>query len=685
MLLFLIFWPFIMAIPCAVLGRKNAWLRDNLPLLACLAELAAAFFLMTQYLNGAGPELTLPDVCGLGMHFTVDGFRAVWVLLIAFCWTMSETLAREYLEEHQCRYHLFTLLTLGGTMGVFLSADLYTTFLFFEVMSLSSWAWVAHEDDAKAQYASDTYLAVAVAGGLVTLMGLFLLWHLTGGDLTISTLYERCQPLLQTQPVFVLAAAVLLLLGFGAKAGMFPLHFWLPMAHPVAPAPSSALLSGVLTKCGLFGIIIVCCQIFRDDPRWGELILGLGAVTMLWGAILGVFSTDLKRTLACSSVSQIGFILTGLGMDCILPSLRPPGFTGHGSTLAAHGVMLHMINHSLIKLVLFLLAGVIAMNRHTLDLNRLRGCCKGNKPLLFAFLMAGLSVAGAPLFSGYISKTLLHEAIVEGTEWIQVTGGSWLPLRVIEWVFLLSGGLTLAYMSKLFYTLFLLPPEGKPEPLHMRPLSAVAIILPACLMPVFGLLPHQTMDVIAAMAEDFLAAAPMEHPVAFFSLANLSGAAISILIGSLVFLLLVRRGLMKPDAKGIPAHRDVWPPWLDLERNILRPVVTRALPSLCGTVFRLLDYLPDGILLLLRKTLLRDCTPTPQAISTSETLDRAGHALDHISRRLGRRAGKPSFVYLFAEKQQSITLTTRLIIASMSFGLLLFCTGLTLTLCYLLI
>lgn len=677
MLLLLIFWPLALAISYALLSRKNADKWSHLPLNGCWSELCLAIGLLLSYNNGTLYQTTLPDICGLGIRFTTDGFRLIWVVLIAFCWTMSETLAGEYLEEHQRRYHFFTLLTLSGTMGVFLSADLYTTFLFFEVMSLSSWAWVAHEENPRAQYASDTYLAVAVIGGLVTLMGLFLLGHLMGGDLTIDTLYERCQPIFGTENAdLLIAAGILLLLGFGAKAGMFPLHFWLPMAHPVAPAPASALLSGVLTKCGMFGIIVTSCEIFRGNAQWGELVVGVGAITMLWGAILGVFSVDLKRTLACSSVSQIGFMLTGLGMSCIL---------GAENALATRGVMLHMINHSLIKLCLFLLAGAVAMNYHTLDLNELRGCCRGNKPLLFAFLTAGCSVAGIPLFSGYISKTLLHEAIVEGTVKVQAAGGVYMPLRVIEWVFLISGGLTLAYISKLFYTLFILPPSVKRKPLQIRPASLAAILLPGCLMPILGSLPHLLMEPLAEIAQPFFSGAALEEQIAYFSVKNLSGALISITIGALVFLLIVQNKLMIKDKKGVPTHRNALPAWLDLERQILRPVCMKILPAICGIVFRVLDYLLDSILFVLRKTILRDCLPAQPAISNHESLDRAGHALDQLGRRLGRKTEKPSFVYIFAEKQQSLALTTRLIFASMSFGLLLFCAGLTLTLCYLLL
>ena len=194
------------------------------------------------------------------------------------------------------------------------------------------------------------------------------------------------------------------LVGFGAKAGMFPLHIWLPKAHPVAPAPASALLSGILTKSGVFGIIGISCWLFDGVPGWGNLLLIPAVITMFLGAVLAVFSVDLKRTLACSSMSQIGFILTGVSM-CVL--------LGEHGSIAACGAVLHILNHSLIKLTLFVAAGVVYFNVHSLDLNDVRGFGK-DKPLLkLAFLSGACSIAGIPGFGGYISKTLLHEGIVE--------------------------------------------------------------------------------------------------------------------------------------------------------------------------------------------------------------------------------------------------------------------------------
>ena len=263
---------------------------------------------------------------------------------------------------------------------------------------------VVQDERRESLRAGETYLAIAVMGGLVMLMGLMMLYDLCG-TLMIDELKFVTALYAGTRRLYVTGG--LILFGFAAKAGAFPLHIWLPKAHPVAPAPASALLSGVLTKAGIYGIIVISCEIFRFDLAWGTLILILGVITMFLGALLALFSVDLKRTLACSSVSQIGFILIGIGMQDLL---------GNESMLAARGTLLHMVNHSMIKLCLFMAAGVVYMNMHALNLNDIRGFGR-KKPLLNAiFLMGALGIGGIPLWNGYISKTLLHEAIVEYTE-----------------------------------------------------------------------------------------------------------------------------------------------------------------------------------------------------------------------------------------------------------------------------
>lgn len=560
----LVLFPLLMAPVCYGIGRRSKRGRDVFAVCVGGAELAlalAAFFLR-------GAQVTLPALCVQGFFFQLDGFRSVYAVIIALMWFVTLLFSPEYNAHHhnRNRYYFFNLLTLGATMGVFLAGDLYTAFIFFEVMSFTSFPWVIQEETPGAVKAANTYLAVAVIGGLAALMGLFLLqWRL--GTTRIDALYALAANSGSKGVLYLAGGCVLF--GFGAKAGMFPLHIWLPKAHPVAPAPASALLSGVLTKSGVWGVLALSCNLFRGDPAWGTAILLLGCVTMLLGALLALFSIDLKRTLACSSMSQIGFILVGIGVM---------GLLGAENALSARGAFLHMVNHSLFKLVLFLCAGVVYMNLHRLDLNEIRGFGRGKYLLQAAFLLGALGIGGIPLLNGYISKTLLHEGIVEAA-----AEYGW-PLRLVEWTFLLSGGLTVAYMTKLYVALFVEKhPQKQTEYDAMRrcmnPASATALCLAAVLLPVLGLSAAWSMNALADLGTDFFHGGEPEHAVHFFAWENLKGALISIAIGAAVYLLIVRKLLMKDGQ-----YRDRWPARLDLEEWVYRPLLLRWLPGMLGAI-----------------------------------------------------------------------------------------------------
>lgn len=619
----------------------------------------------------------LPEICGYGLSFSADGFRTIFAAVTVFAWLMSLALSLQYMkgEEHQGRYYFFTVVTLAATLGVFFSADFFTALIFFELMSFTSYTWVAQTEKEAALRAADTYLAVAVIGGLAMLMGLFLLYHMYG---TLD--FERLGELTRTgEPSPMLyAAGVCILTGFGAKAGVFPLHIWLPKAHPVAPAPASALLSGVLTKTGIFGVIVLCVRMFAGDERWGGLLLALGTATMVIGAVLAVFSVDLKRTLACSSVSQIGFITVGLGMCSLL-------YGEH--ELAAHGAMLHMINHSLIKLVLFLSAGVVYMNTHQLDLNVIRGFGRKKPFLKSCFLVGALAIGGIPLFSGYISKTLLHESILE------YGSAGW--IKVVELLFIVSGGMTVAYMTKLFVTIFIekntdeaLQKKYDEKRAYVTPLSALAVALPAAVLALWGWMPHRLMDAVAAFGGEFFALETAGHSVNYFSGESLLGAVYSIVIGTLVYGLFIRRVLMKENGAGERVLVNRWAFWLDLENVVYRPVLMHFLPGLAGIFCRLADSLVDMLVVVLRKTIYRDA-PLPRYYSEGNIFTRlAGRVLNawrDVANQTWRRKHpiERDYVHWLAIKSYQLRQNNAIITGSISFGLFLFGIGFCAMLFYL--
>lgn len=593
LVVWLVFSPFIGALIAYILGRRNEKARDCFAIMLTALELVLAVVL--AFVHSGGSFLQVSGFLVTGLSFEVNGFKAAYAVITALMWAGTTLFAPEYFrheKEGLERYWMFILLTLGATEGVMLSGDLMTTFIFFEILSFTSFTWVIHEQTKEAVKAGYTYLFIAVFGGLVLFMGLALLYYETG---TLS--YADLKAAVDACPDrgMILAAGICVLLGFGAKAGMFPLHVWLPKAHPVAPSPASALLSGILTKVGIYGILMITLHALVEDYVFGSIILIAGMITMLLGAVLGVFSVNLKRTLACSSMSQIGFILTGVGMLILLSAAG----SEEGYAIALPGLLLHMVNHSIIKLTLFMCAGVVVMNLHKLNLDEIRGWGRKKNKLKIAFALGALGISGVPLMNGYMSKTLLHEGIVEG---IHLLEGISSYLKAAEWIFLVSGGLTFCYMLKLFICIFV---EENKDPVlqqkydmpgaYMNLTSTIAILGSS----IFCLLLGQPL--ISTRLGAFMSG--NSHILHFkaFTLTNLKGGAISLCIGGILYLVAVR-GLLKKDGR----YKDYWPKWLDLEDLVYRGIPARFIFALWCTVLRIVEMSTDTIIVLIRKTFMRE-------------------------------------------------------------------------------
>ena len=586
---FLVFFPMLGGIIGYIIGRKNKNARDYWAMLVTLLTFGASLLLI-----GKEEAFHETGICGLGLLFAGGGLQVILAVLTGAIWFITTIYSKEYFQQdrNRNRYYLFMLLTEGATMGIFLSADFFTTFIFFEIMSFTSFVMVMHDETKEAMRAAHTYLAVAVLGGLVTLMGLFMLYQKTG-TLQMDLLQQFMAQ--QTDKSAFYGIGVLVFFGFAAKAGLFPLHIWLPNAYTLAPAPASARLSCLLTKTGVFGIMMITAKIFFHDAPWGNFMLILGMITMLMGAILALFSINLKRTLACSSMSQIGFMMVGIAMQGIL---------GEHNALAASGTLLHFINHSMLKLVLFLSAGVVFMNLHELDLNKIKGFGRDKLLLKVVFLMALLGIGGIPFWNGYVSKTLLHESIVEYIHILEEAGQSVFYMKTVEYLFLFAGGLTLAYMTKIFVAVFV---EKNSHPLpvqkqgaYLNPVNKVILALCALALPVCGMLPHLTQDRISAVGVTFLGAHAPDHAVEYFAWVNLKGAVISLIVGAAVYFLFVRTVLMRENEQGETVYLDRWPAWLNLEEKVYRPLLLGVLPFIGGFFARLAGTLTDGFISLLR-------------------------------------------------------------------------------------
>lgn len=692
-------------------GNRKGMLRCGEWLFFGLSSvtLALAVWFGVRALLGRETALLIPEVCGFGLSMRLCGFRILYLILAAFAWTVSGVFALWYMEgEHaKGRYFFYTLFTMGATLGVFLSDDLYTLFIFFEMMSMASYVWVVQEEDEDAVRASKTYLAVAVIGGLVMLMGIFLLAVNTSGDLSFENLYAAFSDIRGSKVYY--AAGFCLLFGFGAKAGAFPLHIWLPKAHPVAPAPASALLSGILTKAGMFGILLLTGKYFFCDAFFGKILLLLAVCTMLVGAVEALFSVDMKHILACSSVSQIGFMLVGAAAMCIMKSEQQ---------LGGEGAILHMVNHSLFKLVLFLVAGICVKNLKSRDLNVLRGFGAKRPWLMIVFLFAALGITGIPGFSGFVSKSMLHESIL-----ICYAESGSILYKAAELLFLTAGGCTFAYMLKLFVILFFDKPSeevlafNRSGKCYLPTAVKVVLTIPAGLVYLFGILPEFTMLPIARKAFAITDYYAPEEYFKVFTWENVKGGIISVVIGLAVYFLLVRPVISKKTSSGKGKKRAVtvtyvnrFPQWLDMEKIFYRPFLLQIFPKLFGGLCAfaelltesvsgvffaaakllcgLFDKLPEMFVIGTRRTVLKPVCELPQLSASQKLCSVIGRFCNGIAagwRKLFRR-NKPSKDYVESVTRgfNDASETVKLISRSLSYGLLAFCIGLLAMLFYLL-
>ncbi|MDO9536398.1 MAG: monovalent cation/H+ antiporter subunit D family protein [Bacillota bacterium] len=329
--------------------------------------------------------LSLP----LSIYFRVDMLSFFLGLLTSFLWFLAAWYSIGYMahEHAHDRYYLFLLIALGGCMGTILAGDLVGLFLFFEIMAVSSFVLVAHEEHPYAMFASVKYLFMSIAAGLLIFFGIMITYHLAG---TVSL---DGFGLIREVSTLSFAAFIAFLLGFGVKAGIFPVHIWLPDAHPAAPSPVSALLSGVMIKVGAYGLIRVFYQVYGFEfiraVGWDKIGLVLATITILLGSAMALLQDDIKRRLAYSSVAQIGYIVLGISLL---------------SEFAFTGAMYHIFTHAFMKGCLFLIAGAIIVQTGERRISHMGGLGLKMPLTMIAFTICAFSMVGIPPFNGFISK-----------------------------------------------------------------------------------------------------------------------------------------------------------------------------------------------------------------------------------------------------------------------------------------
>ena len=375
------------AVYCLPAAKADRALRARLHCGALALELALVILLCF----GQGTEATLlPLTPTLTLLLHIDIVGSIFAVLMSTMWLLAAVFALEYLghDAHERSFQAFYMTVLSALIGQCYAGSMITLYVFYELMTLLSVPLVVHERTPQAVAAGIKYLIYSIFGAMLGLLGIFFFNHYLGSVTFTPGGMASAAP--QTG---LLVITFLVILGFGTKAGMFPMHGWLPTAHPVAPAPASAVLSGVITKAGVLAVIRVVYFLVGASALRGTWVqtafLVLTLITVFMGSMLAYREPLLKKRLAYSTVSQVSYVLFGLA--CLNP-------------VAFSGAILHVVAHSTIKNCLFLCAGAIIHQTGKTYVRDLRGIGKQMPITIWCWTIASLGLIGIPPTSGFVSK-----------------------------------------------------------------------------------------------------------------------------------------------------------------------------------------------------------------------------------------------------------------------------------------
>lgn len=411
-----------------LLGRgRRSWALDALALAVSGFGLAISLAALLVAAEGsAWLGGWHPDGGVVGINLYADGLARLMLLTIAMVAFAAVLFSVQYMERFtgKALYYSLFFLMLAGMNGVVLAGDLFNLYVFLEVAAVSSYALVAFGCESEELEASFKYLVLGALGSTFALFGVGLCYNQTG-TLNMAQIAAHVQAE-SVNPALFLAAA-LFFAGFGLKAAMVPFHAWLPDAHPSAPAPISAMLSGVLIKA--LGVYVLCRLFFNVlGPGGGAfpaVLMALGALSMVVGVLLAVGQWDFKRLLAYHSISQMGYVVLAVGLaGSLLAEADAGGGPGRAAlhataSLALAGGLFHLFNHAAFKSLLFLCAGAAEYATGTRDLKRMGGLARPMPVTGACCRVAALSISGVPPFNGFWSKLVIILALAKaGRYWL---------------------------------------------------------------------------------------------------------------------------------------------------------------------------------------------------------------------------------------------------------------------------
>jgi len=484
--------PVVMTPVLMYICRISDRLRNGLAILTAAATFILTLLLYPFIRDGGVVQQSLFEILPnleISIHLDILSFSLA--ALASFIWLLCTIYSIDYMaKEHACsRYYPVLIFTLGACQGIFFAGDLFSLFVFFELMSIIAYILIIHEQTEEALKAGYKYLVMTIIGGLALFFGIIIVFEI-GGTVSLGVGVIIGEPSL-----LALIAFICFLIGFGMKAGMFPLHVWLPDAHPVAPSPASALLSGVMLKTGAYGLIRVVFHVYSVDllrsSGWNNILAILAVITILLGSAVALTQTDIKRRLAYSSISQLGYVLLGLSIL---------------NNNALTGAVFHIFSHAFMKSALFLAAGAIIWKTGIRNINDMKGLGRLMPVTMGSFSLAALAMIGIPPLNGFLSKwTLALGALDAG-----------MPGYVM--VLLISSLLNALYYLPIIIPAFFESPEGEEINDHgdegshevlfkikeATPLMLSAIVILALCTIFFGLTPNNIIFSLSRLTALFL-------------------------------------------------------------------------------------------------------------------------------------------------------------------------------------